>query len=105
MGQTNVRNLISPKGIAIVKQDGSTVDTFTSLPSPYYYVEQSGTTFVIHGGGFGHGVGMSQNGAKVLAGMGYNAEQIVKHYYSGAKLENIYNEEATENEGQNSGHP
>ena len=105
MGQTNVRNLISPKGIAIVKQDGSTVDTFTSLPSPYYYVEQSGATFVIHGGGFGHGVGMSQNGAKVLAGMGYNAEQIVKHYYSGAKLENIYNEEATENEGEKSDHP
>lgn len=103
MGQTNVRNLISPKGIAIVKQDGSTVDTFTSLPSPYYYVEQSGTNFVIHGGGFGHGVGMSQNGAKVLAGMGYDAAQIVKHYYSGAKLENIY-EEVTENEGENSGH-
>lgn len=102
-GQTNVRNLISPKGIAIVKQDGSTVDSFTSLPSPYYYVEKSGTTFTIHGGGFGHGVGMSQNGAKVLAGMGYNAEQIVKHYYSGAQLENIY-EEATADDGETSNH-
>lgn len=102
-GQTNVRNLISPKGIAIVRQDGSTVDSFTSMPSPYYYVEQNGAAFVIHGGGFGHGVGMSQNGAKVLAGLGYDAEKIVKHYYSGARLENIYEEAAT-GDGEASGH-
>ena len=89
-GQTNIRTLISPKGVAIVKQDGKTVDTFDSMPSPYYYVEKQKGTFVIHGGGFGHGVGMSQNGAKVLADMGYTAEKIVKHYYAGAKLENIY---------------
>ncbi len=96
-GQVNVRNLISPEGIDIVKQDGSTVDTFTSLPSPYYYVEKSGTTFILYGGGFGHGVGMSQNGAKILANMGYSAQDIVKHYYSGAELENIYEEAAADN--------
>lgn len=100
-GQTNIRNLISPQGIAIVKQDGSTVSNFTSLPSPYYYVEKNGSDFILHGGGFGHGVGMSQNGAKVLANMGYSAEQIVKHYYSGAELENIYEEAATD-DGENS---
>ncbi len=95
-GQTNIRTLISPEGIEIVKQDGKTVDTFDSMPSPYYYVEKQKDAFVIHGGGFGHGVGMSQNGAKVLADMGYTAEKIVKHYYAGAKLENIYEKNTTD---------
>lgn len=36
--------------------------------------------------GFGHGVGMSQEGAKVLASQGKTAEQIVKHYYGSSKI-------------------
>ncbi len=92
MGQTNIRNLITPKNVVIVRQDGSEVKNFTSLPSPYFYVEISNGTFILHGGGFGHGVGMSQNGAKNLANDGYHGEQIVEHYYSGAKLVNIYEE-------------
>lgn len=38
--------------------------------------------FVITGGGFGHGVGMSQYGAGYMAQSGYNFAQILKHYYS-----------------------
>ena len=33
------------------------------------------------GGGFGHGVGMSQNGARNLADSGYNAKDILEFYY------------------------
>lgn len=96
-GQTNVRNLISPKNVVIIRQDGSEVKNFTSLPSPYFYVEKNGESFVLHGGGFGHGVGMSQNGAKVLANLGYDAGQIVQHYYTGAELVNIYEEVKSDN--------
>lgn len=35
------------------------------------------------GGGFGHGVGMSQWGAGMMASMGYSYDEILKHYYSG----------------------
>ena len=43
--------------------------------------------FVFTGKGWGHGVGMSQNGAKGYALQGYNYEQILKHYYTGVTVE------------------
>lgn len=40
----------------------------------------------INGGGFGHGVGMSQYGAGMMASMGYSYDEILKHYYSGIEI-------------------
>jgi stage II sporulation protein D len=40
--------------------------------------------FFFHGGGWGHGVGMSQHGAAGLAAAGFTARQILKHYYPNA---------------------
>jgi len=42
--------------------------------------------WVFEGGGWGHGVGMSQFGANGQAEDGRSAEQILKHYYTGADL-------------------
>ena len=44
------------------------------------------TTFTIRGAGWGHGVGMSQYGAMGYARNGWNAAQILGHYYSGTAL-------------------
>lgn len=38
---------------------------------------------IIEGKGFGHGVGMSQYGAKKMAELGYDFEEILKYYYTG----------------------
>ncbi|MBR4934412.1 MAG: SpoIID/LytB domain-containing protein [Anaerotignum sp.] len=43
--------------------------------------------FVFEGVGAGHGVGMSQNGAQAMAQMGYDYEEILKHYYTGITIE------------------
>src|SRR3954471_14898757 len=43
-------------------------------------------TFTIRGAGFGHGVGMSQYDAMGYASHGWNAAQILGHYYSGTAL-------------------
>lgn len=43
--------------------------------------------FVFAGVGNGHGVGLSQNGAKGMADMGYTYDQIIKHYYTGVTIE------------------
>lgn len=40
----------------------------------------------VNGGGFGHGVGMSQYGAGMMASMGYSYDEILKHYYSGIEI-------------------
>ncbi len=43
--------------------------------------------FVVRGGGFGHGVGMSQYGAYGLAQHGRDHKQILHHYYTDVKVE------------------
>jgi SpoIID/LytB domain protein len=47
-------------------------------------------TFVIKGAGFGHGVGMCQTGAAVMALDGRRFDKILKRYYHGASLKRIY---------------
>lgn len=42
--------------------------------------------FVIEGHGYGHGVGMSQYGAKVMAEQGNNFKNILRHYYPGVEI-------------------
>jgi SpoIID/LytB domain protein len=41
------------------------------------------------GGGFGHGVGMSQTGAYNLGDLNWSAERILKFYYPGTELQPI----------------
>lgn len=45
--------------------------------------------FVVEGHGFGHGLGLSQYGARALAMQGLNYQQIVLHYYQGTTLAKI----------------
>jgi stage II sporulation protein D len=46
----------------------------------------SAADLVIAGGGYGHGVGMSQEGALGYAEHGFSYQQILTHYYSGTAL-------------------
>jgi stage II sporulation protein D len=60
------------------------------LYSSAFVVRQEQGTFVLHGAGWGHGVGLCQIGAAVMAVEGFNAETIVKHYFKGAELKRLY---------------
>lgn len=51
--------------------------------------------FVFRGAGFGHGVGMSQYGAKGFAERGLSHRQILAHYYSGTVLGTLDGEGGT----------
>jgi len=46
--------------------------------------------FILHGAGWGHGVGLCQIGAAVMATKGFTAEEIVKHYFKNADLKRLY---------------
>jgi len=46
--------------------------------------------FVLHGAGWGHGVGLCQIGAAIMATKGYKSEEIVRHYFRGAQLKTLY---------------
>lgn len=43
--------------------------------------------FLLRGNGFGHGLGVSQFGAKAMAEKGYDYQEILQHYYTGVKIE------------------
>ena len=44
------------------------------------------TDYQIKGGGYGHGVGMSQNGAKGMADTGKNYQEILNYFYNEVEL-------------------
>jgi SpoIID/LytB domain protein len=46
--------------------------------------------FVLNGRGWGHGVGLCQIGAAVMAEKGYSYKDILLHYYKGAEITTIY---------------
>jgi stage II sporulation protein D len=45
---------------------------------------------VLHGAGWGHGVGLCQIGAAVMATRGFSAEEILKHYFQGVEIQEVY---------------
>lgn len=47
-------------------------------------------SFTLIGAGWGHGVGLCQIGAAVMAAKGFDYKAILNHYFAGAKLEKIY---------------
>lgn len=46
--------------------------------------------WILKGAGWGHGVGLCQIGAAVMANKGYDYLSILSHYYPGTKLSKIY---------------
>ena len=46
--------------------------------------------FIIKGAGWGHGVGLCQIGAAVMAEKGHEFDEILLHYFTNAKLKKIY---------------
>jgi len=68
----------------------------TALQSSCFYVtaEVDGngvpTEFTIKGAGFGHGVGMCQTGAAVMALKKKNYRQILQHYYPGISIDRLF---------------
>jgi stage II sporulation protein D len=66
------------------------------LYSSCFYVEKEigrdgkAIQFVLRGAGWGHGVGLCQVGATVMAKKGILYPKILQHYYKGAKLVKLY---------------
>lgn len=46
--------------------------------------------FILLGAGWGHGVGLCQIGAAVMGEIGYKFDEILIHYFRGAKIQKIY---------------
>jgi stage II sporulation protein D len=86
----NIRTLLAPLYDEVKRQDDTTSPGLSMLPSAFFVMEEEGKSIVIHGGGYGHGVGMSQNGVKAMADSGKDYDLIIKHYYNGVEIGFIY---------------
>lgn len=66
------------------------------LYSSAFYVEKENVVdgipqkFILHGAGWGHGVGLCQIGAAVMAEQGYQFDEILAHYFPNAMIKKIY---------------
>ncbi|MBQ9310526.1 MAG: DUF4922 domain-containing protein [Bacteroidales bacterium] len=65
----------------------------THLKSSAFEVEWEGDTCILHGRGWGHGVGLCQIGAAVMASRGYSCSQILSHYYPGSSITSLKSNE------------
>jgi SpoIID/LytB domain protein len=62
----------------------------THLYSSAFEVEKDGHYFILHGKGWGHGVGLCQIGAAVMGEEGKKYDDILLYYYRGAEIQKIY---------------
>ena len=94
LSEYNVRYLLSQGG-SVLRQDGSQAEASQLLPSAYLMIEleKSGENVVgykISGGGYGHGAGLSQNGARAMGNAGMDCEGILTFFYEGCEVERRY---------------
>lgn len=84
------------QSLNVERQDKSRATGLTLLPSAFFYLEKKYkensldlSEVTILGGGNGHGVGLSQDGARGMASKGYDFKEILAHYYPGTELINM----------------
>jgi SpoIID/LytB domain protein len=62
----------------------------THLYSSAFDVEHRDSRFILHGSGWGHGVGLCQIGAAVMGEQEYTYDDILLYYYHQAEIKKIY---------------
>ena len=60
------------------------------LYSSAFDVEKTTDGFILHGKGWGHGVGLCQIGAAVMGNKGFKFDGILMHYYPNSEIKKIY---------------
>ncbi len=95
----NVRTFLSPMQriegkdpILVKRQDGTEVKNYEMLPSAFFAMDtkydknEKLQSITIYGGGFGHGVGMSQDGVRGMVERGHSYQEILLHYFPETKI-------------------
>jgi stage II sporulation protein D len=65
---------------------GTEARIILGTPSANFETKKADGKTILTANGYGHGVGMSQNGANLLAKSGYNYKEIIYHYYTGVEI-------------------
>lgn len=99
--ENSIRKVLSPTKLTIgepiylQRKGGDSLTGNTMLPSGFFAVKEMRneqgvlTGIALYGGGNGHGVGLSQYGAKKLAEEGKISSQIIEYYFPGTRVERV----------------
>jgi len=79
--QVNRRTRIMGVPLTRVRADMQLKSTFFSVE-----YNEAQKNVILRGHGYGHGVGLSQEGAIRMVGLGYDYDSILRHYYTGAVI-------------------
>ena len=91
----NIRMLLGALVEKIVYADASESADITLLPSAFCAVTpQEDGTLLLQGGGYGHGLGMSQNAANGMAKAGMTYDAILQYFYNDVAIENLSSTES-----------
>lgn len=91
VSEYNIRRILCDGKSAVIRQNGSSSVPGTLLPSAFFIIETGNTEedmvgYTLIGGGYGHGVGMSQNGAKEMGSQGYSYEEILGSFFTDCEV-------------------
>ena len=92
VSEYNIRYVLGKAATGLVGKDGQPIE-MELLPSAYCALIPVEKGYALYGGGYGHGIGMCQNGANGMAKDGMNYMDILTKFYHDITIENIYNEE------------
>lgn len=91
ISEYNIRRILCDGESMVLRQDGKSVEAKTLLPSAFFVIETGKSKedvvgYTLTGGGYGHGVGMSQNGAKEMGSLGYDYQEILKSFFTDCEV-------------------
>ena len=93
-GPNEIRKLLGD--VSVILMNGESAGERELLPSAFIIFEKIKDSkeelmaIKIWGGGYGHGVGMSQNGVKGMIDAGFGYQDILKHYFKDTELTILY---------------
>jgi stage II sporulation protein D len=65
------------------------IRTDLNLRSTFFSLSVEGDSVIFKGRGYGHGVGLCQEGAMIMAAKGFSYKQIIEFYYTGVRIGDI----------------
>ncbi len=95
ISENTIRYVLNDGIAKVLRQDGSEVAGTSILPSAFMIIDtvkKDGSVigYKLSGGGYGHGVGMSQNGARAMGRSGFTCEEILDCFYQACEVRTVY---------------
>lgn len=87
--EKNSSGRVSKVKISNITLDGTEVRSLFGLRSTFFDIDMTQNNITFNTKGYGHGIGLSQDGANSMAKKGSLYKDIIQHFYSNVEIKNI----------------